>query len=57
VPIATTTLTAGTVAVGAMAWRQPAWSARERAGYALLVAVAVAFIPFLRYWNLLGVRW
>jgi CubicO group peptidase (beta-lactamase class C family) len=57
VPIATTTLTSGMVAVGALAWRQPAWSARERAGYALLVAVAVAFIPFLRYWNLLGVRW
>jgi hypothetical protein len=33
------------------------WTARERVGYAAVTAVAVAFIVFLNYWKLLGVRY
>jgi len=37
-----------------MAWRNRAGTASSRAFYSLVAFAAVAFIPFLAYWNLLG---
>lgn len=35
-------------------WRSAHWSNGQRLRFALLTAVLLAFLPFLRYWNLLG---
>jgi hypothetical protein len=35
-------------------WRAPADSRRKRIGSVLFATCAVAFVPFLHYWNLLG---
>ena len=37
--------------------RRHAWSGPVRAGFCLYTVAAVAFVPFLLYWNLLGLRW
>ena len=36
------------------AWRRGYWSPAGRVHYTVCAAAALAFIPFLRYWNLLG---
>ncbi len=36
------------------AWRRGYWSTAGRVHYTACAAAAVAFVPFLRYWNLLG---
>jgi hypothetical protein len=35
-------------------WRALADSRRKRIGWLLLVTCAIGFVPFLHYWNLLG---
>jgi hypothetical protein len=35
-------------------WRAPADSRRNRIGWCLFATCAIAFLPFLHYWNLLG---
>ena len=36
------------------AWRRGYWCTAGRVHYTACAAAAVAFVPFLRYWNLLG---
>jgi pimeloyl-ACP methyl ester carboxylesterase len=38
-------------------WMAPAESPRKRIGWILFATCAVAFVPFLYYWNLLGLAW
>jgi hypothetical protein len=38
-------------------WRAPVDSRRKRIGWLLLAICAIAFVPFLHYWNLLGPTW
>jgi pimeloyl-ACP methyl ester carboxylesterase len=38
-------------------WMAPAESRRKRIGWILFATCAVAFVPFLYYWNLLGLDW
>ena len=35
-------------------WRKNYWSWQGRSHYSLITLVAIAFIPLLAYWNLLG---
>lgn len=49
----TLTLLALLIAVG----RAPADPRRNRIGRAVFATCAVAFVPFLHYWNLLGLAW
>jgi uncharacterized protein len=37
--------------------RAPAGSRRQRIGWALFATCAIVFVPFLHYWNLLGLGW
>jgi CubicO group peptidase (beta-lactamase class C family) len=44
--------------IGAIvAWRRPLWSWPARLHYTVVTALAVAFLVFLSYWNLLGFRY
>jgi hypothetical protein len=45
---------AALVFLTARAWKQGIGSLGTRAAYGFYVMCAVAFIPFLLYWNLLG---
>jgi hypothetical protein len=38
-------------------WRGLAESRRKRIGWLLLTSFALAFLPFLHYWNVLGLAW
>jgi pimeloyl-ACP methyl ester carboxylesterase len=38
-------------------WRAPGESRRKRIGWLILAICAIAFVPFLHYWNLLGPAW
>jgi hypothetical protein len=38
-------------------WRALSDFRRKRIGWVLFAMCAVAFVPFLRYWNLLGLAW
>lgn len=38
-------------------WRAPSDSRRKRIGRALFAICAIAFVPFLHFWNLLGLAW
>lgn len=38
-------------------WRSLADSRRTRMGWVLFAICAIAFVPFLHYWNLLGLAW
>ena len=38
----------------AFAWRSPYWRRRRLLGLAVLTLTLTLFLPFLRYWNLLG---
>jgi len=37
-----------------LAWKNKHWSLLSRLHYSLVTLAAIAFIPFLLYWNLLG---
>lgn len=52
-PIATV-LTLGLVVFTVLAWKHKYWSAIARMHYSLITLTALAFIPFLTYWNLWG---
>jgi hypothetical protein len=56
-PLLTTALTVGLLAVGLLGWRRHAWSGRGLMIYGLFTGVSLLFIPWLNYWNLLGFRW
>jgi CubicO group peptidase (beta-lactamase class C family) len=56
IPLLTVVLTAGALILGIMAWKEGYWSTIGRLHYSLVLLAALAFIPFLLYWNLLGFR-
>ena len=56
-PVLIVALSAGLVVFGVAVLRTIAWSRLARIAYCLYTINAVAFIPFLVYWNLLGQRW
>ena len=41
----------------ARAWSAGWWTRRERLGYSAFAAMSVAFMTFLNYWKLLGIRY
>jgi hypothetical protein len=53
-PLITSALAVTLPVFAALAWRDPSFSIPARLHYALLTLGALAFIPFLLYWNLLG---
>lgn len=46
-------LTIGSLVFTVLAWKDRYWGILERLHYTLVTLAAVAFIPFLHYWNLL----
>jgi hypothetical protein len=56
-PMLTTVLTVGLLLLTIPMWRNPTSSNAGKVGYSLFTAVAVCFVPFLVYWNLLGFQW
>jgi CubicO group peptidase (beta-lactamase class C family)/uncharacterized membrane protein len=54
VSVAATTLLPG---FAARAWIDGWWTRRERVSYSTFAALSVAFMTFLNYWKLLGVRY
>jgi hypothetical protein len=50
-------LAAVTLVLAVPVWRKRAWPAWGRWLYTAFAVVAVAFIPFLSHWKLLGFRW
>src|SRR5262249_58388222 len=56
-PVVTTALAVGVVLLAIPVWHSNACSKPGRLGYFFFAVVAVAFVPFLAYWNLLGIRW
>jgi hypothetical protein len=57
IPLASVVVTALLPGFAAMAWRERWWTGGERLGYSTLVVLAVAFMTFLNYWKLLGIRY
>jgi CubicO group peptidase (beta-lactamase class C family) len=49
-------LTVGALIYGALAWKRGYWGIATRVHYTLVTVVAVAFVWFLNFWNLLGWR-
>lgn len=56
IPLVTAALTLGLLVLTFLAWRHGYWSLGGRLSYTLVTIAALGFIPFLRYWNLLGWR-
>ncbi len=54
IPLVTTGMTLGLPTFTVLAWKNKNWSASDRVNYSLITLAALAFIPFLMYWNLLG---
>ncbi len=54
IPPVTTGMSLGLPTFTALAWKNKNWSVSEQAYYFLIAIAALAFIPFLMYWNLLG---
>jgi CubicO group peptidase (beta-lactamase class C family) len=50
-------LTAGALVYTVLAWKDSYWGVAGRAYYTLVTVAAVAFVWFLNYWNLLGLRY
>jgi hypothetical protein len=55
-PLASGAVTALLPGFAAMAWRERWWTRSERLGYSTFAGLAVAFMTFLNYWKLLGIR-
>ncbi|MGF1478174.1 MAG: serine hydrolase [Cyanophyceae cyanobacterium] len=53
-PILTTLLSLLLLILMLIVWRRPVWSLGARSHYSLVTLAAIAFIPLLMYWNLLG---
>jgi hypothetical protein len=49
-------LTIGSLVFTVLAWKDRYWGVLGRLHYTLVTLAALAFIPFLHYWNLLGFR-
>ena len=56
IPLVTSALTIGLPVFAALTWSEGYWSPMGRWHYLLITITALGFIPFLRYWNLLGLR-
>jgi hypothetical protein len=56
-PIASVAVTALLPGFAATAWRERWWTSGERLRYSTFVVLAVAFMTFLNYWKLLGLRY
>ena len=56
IPLLTTLLTALLPIWTVFAWKDKYWSHVGRLHYSLITLAALAYIPFLSYWNLLGFR-
>ena len=56
IPLLAIPLTGAMIFFTVMAWRRHYWALRGRVHYTLCTAAAVAYIPLLHYWNLLGFR-
>ena len=56
-PLASVAATALLPALAAPAWREQWWTRGERLGYSTFAVFAVAFMTFLNYWKLLGIRY
>ncbi|MEW5859909.1 MAG: hypothetical protein AB1861_21395 [Cyanobacteriota bacterium] len=62
IPPVTTGMTLGLPTFTVLAWKNKNWSIVERSSfgaaslthYSLITLAALAFVPFLMYWNLLG---
>ncbi|MEE9179862.1 MAG: serine hydrolase [Vicinamibacteria bacterium] len=57
VPLVTVTLSVVLAAATALTWKRGAGSLPGRLYFSLATLIALAFIPFLHYWNLLGFRY
>jgi hypothetical protein len=57
VPMLTTVLLAPLVISTALEWRAPGLPLTRKIGGAVFSALAVAFVPFVMHWNLLGFHW
>ena len=55
-PLASVAVTALLPGFAAIAWREAWWTRRERLGFSAFAALSVAFVAFLNYWKLLGIR-
>jgi CubicO group peptidase (beta-lactamase class C family) len=53
-PLIATVLTLGLAVFTVLGWKNKYWSVMARSYYLLITLAALAFIPFLTYWNLLG---
>jgi len=53
-PLVASVLTLGLPVFTALAWKNNYWKFMGRLHYSLITLAALAFIPFLVYWNLLG---
>ena len=56
-PLASVAVTALLPGFAAIAWREGWWTRRERLGFSALATICVAFMTFLNYWKLLGIRY
>jgi pimeloyl-ACP methyl ester carboxylesterase len=56
IPLLSAVLTAGLLAFAVLAWRNGYWSTVGRVHYSLLTLAALAFVWFLRCWDLLSFR-
>jgi CubicO group peptidase (beta-lactamase class C family) len=50
-------LTVALIITTVLAWKTKNWSALSRFHHLLISLAALMFIPFLNYWNLLGLKW
>jgi hypothetical protein len=57
VPIISLPLTGLLPAFAVTAWREQWWTRGERLAYSTLAVFAIAFMTFLNYWKLLGIRY
>jgi hypothetical protein len=56
-PVASVAVTALLPGFAATAWREGSWTRGERFRYSTFVVFAIAFMTFLNYWKLLGLRY
>jgi len=56
-PLVSVVVTALLPGFAATAWREGWWTRRERLGFSAFAALSVAFMTFLNYWKLLGIRY
>lgn len=57
VPVASAAITSLLPGFAALAWRERWWTRWERINYAVFASLSVAFMVFLNYWKVLGVRY